>query len=391
MKLCRDLGIGLYLLGHVGVALAQENFFSSEYYVAPLELEDEGPIVPKDYAHDLFIDTGFVIRGNTTTGEEFHLWLFWYRQLGEEEFIINNDIMQASLLYGNFSDTDRKRMNDISFINVGQNLEDYHSPDTLQFSQDANHVAWTFEKISITAYKDGWVVQGSYADVDVDLKIKARGDEFYHAGKFEDLKGCANATTATNYNCSGVAGGIVHVYATGTINGNGTHLTIDQAQGVHEHLVQAYDVPKRVDAGVGRGSLWLHGWGDKFSWWTFTADIGPFGIAMVNVGNETSATGGVLNVTIETRNQWIDPKTDQLNPAGWHTTAVFEHGVLEADVQSFGRVYYYWLRNGALLFTNQFTADMTMTWTPHDGEAQTDRGGAFMEYMKNVYVQPKWP
>ncbi|KAL3474484.1 hypothetical protein BJX99DRAFT_260416 [Aspergillus californicus] len=356
--------------------------------VGPVLLANEGPLTPNDYQRPLFSDSGFVVRGNTTTGEEFHIWIFWYRQLGKEEYVVNGDVMQVALLRGNFSEEDLSHMNNVPFINKGQNLEDYRHPGTMRVSQTDNRVTWQFEGISSTAKQGEWTVKGSYGDVDVDLHIRPRGNMFYHAGDFADLSGCENETTSTNYDCIGVAGGIVHVSASGTITANGTELEIDQAQGVHERILMASNVPPRLEVGLGRGSFWLHGWGERFSWFTFTSEQGPYAVGMVNIGNETHVSGGNLNVTIEARDHWLDPETDQINPTGWHTTAQFENGVLEADVQAFGRVYYYWLRNGGLLVVNQMTAYMVMRYTPHGGQPIMDKGGAFMEYMKTFYEQP---
>lgn len=357
--------------------------------VGPVELANEGALVPNDYAHPLFSDTGFVIRGNTTSGEEFHLWLFYYVQRGAEEYVVDEDVLQVTMVRGNFTDEDRTHMNDAPFINKGQDLEDYRTPRTLNISKGSDEVTWRFENVSVTTRDGEWAVEGSYGDVDLNLHIAMRGEEFYHAGDFANLSGCASKSTESNYNCSGVAGGINHVYASGTIRANGTALTIDKAQGVHERIIQAYNVPPRLDVGTGRGSLWLHGWGDKFSWFTFTSDEGPFAVGMLNIGNDTHVTSGGLNVTIEARDHWLDPKTDQVNPSGWRTSAVLETGVLVAEVQAFGRAYYYWLRNGGFLVVNQMIADMTMTYTPYDGKPETDKGSAFMEYMKTFYKQPK--
>jgi hypothetical protein len=216
-----------------------------------------------------------------------------------------------------------------------------------------------------------------------------RGDEFYHAGRFSELKGCSYETTATNYNCSGVGGGIVHVYASGHINANGTRLTIDSAQGVHERIIQAYEIPPRLDVGLGRGSFWLHGWSASFSFFSFTADTGPYAVGLVNLGNKTSVISGTDKVAIEQTGQWLDPKTYQVNPGGWHTFIQLENGRLEADVQPFGRLYYYWLRNGGLLLVNQYIADAVITYTPENGTVVTEHATAFLEYMKTVYLQPK--
>jgi hypothetical protein len=363
-----------------------EEVFSVD--VGPVVLANEGPLIPDDYAHDLFTDTGFVIRGNTTSGEEFHIWLFWYQQRGEKEYVVDGDLLQIAVVLGNFTGRERKHMNDVPFINKGQNLEDYKPPGTIQFSHDDKQVTWKFENFSVTTEEGHWAVKGSYADVELDLHITPRGEEFYHAGPFEKLSGCTSNTTSSNYNCSGIAGGINHLYTSGTINYNGTALTIGQAQGVHERIIQAYNVPPRLDTGVGRGSFWLHGWGEQFSWFTFTSDQG-YAVGMLNIGNESHATSGPLNVTIEARDHWLDPQTDQVNPSGWYTRAILEEGIFEAEVQAFGRLHYYWLRNGGLMVVNQLTADMAMTYTPHGGEPVTDKGGAFMEVMKNLYLQPR--
>ncbi|KAI9743689.1 MAG: hypothetical protein M1818_003005 [Claussenomyces sp. TS43310] len=366
-------------------------------FVDPPSVADEGFRIGDNYSLPVFNDFGFVVRGNTTSGEDFHLWMFMYRQQDTAEFIINEDICQTSMVHGVFSSTpkpgvstsaDAQTMHDTPFVNKGQDIEDYQPIGTLRTSESATQKNWTFEGRVFTSAPPLWKAQGTHGGVQVDLDMRQRGQEFYHAGLFSDLSDCAANASSANYNCSGSAGGIIHLDVTGSIVVGNDTLTIDTAYAVHERIIQAGSVPSRLASASGDGSNWLHGWGKELSYFAFTAAQGPYAIGMLNADNRTTVTSGATNVTIAETAHWLDPKTNQLNPYQWQTTALLSAGRLDSTVTAFGRSYYLWVRNGGTVLVHQFVANCVSTLTRPDGSTLTEDGVAFLEYMRTLYVQP---
>ena len=73
---------------------------------------------------NLFNNGGFVIRANTETEEDFHLWNFIYKQKGDE-IIIDGDVGQRLLVYGKYSDEEQQYMHaEAPFVNKGRNIDD---------------------------------------------------------------------------------------------------------------------------------------------------------------------------------------------------------------------------------------------------------------------------
>jgi hypothetical protein len=289
-----------YLLKIFGIAVLFTGVHSQVYGTAggvgsgpegigPTVIDWEGPLVPQDYSKPLFNDYGFVVRGNLTNGEDFTLWLFIYRQIGEAEFITDEDLFQLTFIHGNFTEIQKESMNDTPFVNIGQDIEDYAPIGTVTAFQNSSYVEYTFEDFKFgaqdtTSREKIWLARGSRGGVTVDILMPQHGDEIYHAGAFTDLENCSPNTTSTNYNCTGDFGGIVHTSGvTGTFSYNDTTVTIDTAYAVHERLIQAGAIPSRVLTCGGNGATWIHSWGNRLDTWAFTTDYGPLSQAFVNI------------------------------------------------------------------------------------------------------------
>lgn len=368
--------------------------------VGPVVLGWEGPLVSPNYSHPLFNDFGHVIRGNFTNGEEFSLWLFMYRQIGSVEFVSNGDLFQLGFIHGNFTDAEKTVMHDTPFVNIGQDVEDNAPLGTIQYSSNSTTERYTFEGFTLTSSGAGtkpktWTANGSRGGVTVNINnMSEHGDEYFHAGAFSDLSGCNPQTTATNTDCTGYFGGIVHENkVTGTISFNDTTLTIDTAYGVHERIMQAGSVPSRIVNCMGNGFTWLHSWGPKLDEFIFTVDTGgPLFEASYNVdGMMTQAATGVVNASIAETAHWIDPKTNSVQPTAWHGFINGPTGRLDAYVQAFGRLHYYWVRTGGLIQVTQFICNGTSTFTFPNGTVMTEQHVAFVEYARTSYIQTPNP
>jgi len=217
--------------------------------------------------------------------------------------------------------------------------------------------------------------------------MQQHGLETYHAGAWENLKNCSPNTTATNYNCTGDFGGIVHFKdVKGTISFNDTVLTVDTAYGVHERLIQAGEVPSRILNCLGTGATWIHGWGEKLDNWVFNVDFGPLTQSLVNIDNTSVPNTGIVNTSMSETSHWIDPKSNQLIPQSWHVFSNNENGRLDSYVAAYGRLYYYWLRRGGLITIYQYLADAETTFTYPNGTQVSEHQFAFVEYFRTIYI-----
>jgi hypothetical protein len=61
------------------------------FHTGPVSLEYSKSHAEGRLGHEIFNDYGFVVRARTTTGEDFHLWMFIY-QLKGPEVIIDGDV-----------------------------------------------------------------------------------------------------------------------------------------------------------------------------------------------------------------------------------------------------------------------------------------------------------
>ncbi|KAF2813039.1 uncharacterized protein BDZ99DRAFT_556199 [Mytilinidion resinicola] len=352
------------------------NFVS---YVAPTSLENARAIIPNDYEPDLFNDMGFVLRAKADSGEDIHLWMFMYRQRGEE-VIINNEVCQTLLVCPTYTPAEKESMHDTPFINKGQNIDDYHPLNTLTFTDTPTTATWTLAGRVFSSRANHWTVSGSHAGVSVQLEWTQRGDALYNGGPFADL-----------HSDAGHSAFIVHAHVTGTVTAGGRTLVVSagNGHGIHERICMAGHVPARLQYMLERGMNWLNGYGAAMSWYIKTASRGRSATMMLNVYGETLAVVGGEWAGVEEVGFWLDPKTNQVNPRKWRVWAVVEgKGRLEAVVTAYGRAYYTWVRQGGVVLVNQFVADAVCTWTREDGTRVVEEQMAMNEYMRTLYVQP---
>ena len=347
-------------------------------YVGPVILDGSRSHAAGRDSGDLFNDYGFVIRGRTTTGEDFHLWLFTYILRGAE-VIIDGDVTQTLLVYGKFSPEEKKSMHDTPFVNKGQNLDDYLPPGTCIIKEEKDQVTWSNGGRIYIGKPPYWHLQGSHAGVKTNLIMEADSDGLYHHGRFEDLD-----------SNSGRAGYLVHAKVTGTIEVNGQTLTLEKAYGVHERILMGGNVPERIQFMMGRGLNWVHGWSDGFSWYVMAGDIGPNGKGYLKIDSELFVVQGVTNVWVEEISHWHDPKTRQLQPHKWHIWMITPKGRLDAILTGYARAYYTWTRRTGTLLVHQSMCDSTSTFTRTDGTVIKSEQLGMMEQMRTLYYQPEY-
>jgi len=111
------------------------------FHIGPVLLDYSRSHAAGRLENETFNDYGFVVRARTTTGEDFHLWLFTY-QLKGAEVIIDGDVTQTLLLYDKFSPEQKKTIRDNEYVNKGQNLEDYLPSGSIKISEEKDIVSW---------------------------------------------------------------------------------------------------------------------------------------------------------------------------------------------------------------------------------------------------------
>ena len=315
----------------------------------------------------LFNDCGFVVRAKAESGEDIHLWMFTYRQRGSET-IVDGDITQTLMVYGKFSDDEKKSMRDTPYTNKGQNIDDYLTPGSIQIQEGAKQVTWTNAGREMIFQPPYHQVRGTHAGVKVELDFKQSADGFYHCGPFEALKAD-----------SGIAGYIVHGRVNGIIEVKGQILKIINGHGVHERLIIGGTIPPLIDYNLGGGSQWTHGWGEEFSWFTLTGAQRPSTTAMVMIDGEPSVVHGIGKAIVTEIGEWLDPKTKQMNPYKWRVQAHTDKGDLDAEVSAYGRAFYTWSRLNGSLLVHQYLADCVAKFTKTNGTVLHSKQVASLE------------
>jgi len=347
-------------------------------HVGPVTLEYSKAHTAGRVDHEVFNDYGFVVRAKAESGEDIHLWLFTY-QLKGPEAIIDGDVTQTLLVFGNFSDKEKETISDNSYINKGQNLDDYLPPGTINIKEEKDQVTWSHAGRTYIGKPPIYELSGVHAGVKVDLQFKETGAALFHHGRFEDLPPK-----------EGDAGYLVHTKVTGTIEVQGKTLKIATGYGVHERIFTFGVVPPRIDYMKGRGLNWAHGWSEEFSWYIMSGDIGPFGKGFVNIDGELLVVQGVDKAWINEVDHWLDPKTRQLAPYKWNIWLATSKGRLDIAVTGYGRAFYTWTRAGGTLVVNQYVCDAVSTFTRTDGTVIKAKQMASLEYMRTLYRQPDY-
>jgi hypothetical protein len=324
--------------------------------------------------HDeVFNDFGFVVRAKAKTGEDISMWVFAYRQQSHE-VIVAADLCQTLLLQANYSDDEKQTMHDTEFINKGQNLEDYLDPGSLKILESEDSVTWAIAGRELSASPPHWAIRGEHAGVRCDIRLSQRSPGFFHTGRFEEL------------GTDGIAGYQVHGSAVGEIEVDGKLLEIE-GYFVHERILMTGKLHSRIANKAGRGSNWMHSWGEEFSWYLLNSDIGSHAVGMVTFGDRQLVVSGSENASIEELDHWLDPKTRQMNPRKWRVRMHTEDGDLDATVTAYGRGYYTWLRRGGTILVHQYVADAEATFTFNDGTVLTSKQLSFNEFMRTFYIQ----
>jgi len=340
----------------------------------PIPLDIEKGCRHLDKGPGFFNDYGFVVRAKTETGEDFHLWLFSYVVRGPE-VIVEGDITQTLLVWGKFTDEEKKTIRDRPYVNKGQNLEDYEKPGTLTITESDGAVTWENAGRTYTGKPPIYDLGGVHAGVKVNLRFKENSKALFHHGRFEDAKPK-----------SGDAGYLVHCDVTGSIEVNGEVLKIAKGYGVHERILTYGIVPERIDYMQGLGLSWAHGWSEEFSWYIMSGN-GPMGKAYVNIDGDLVLAEGPKNAWVQDVDRWLDPKSRQVTPYKWRIDIITPKGRLDIEMTGFARAYYTWTRVKGTLVVNQFVADAVSVFTRTDGTVIKANQMASMEYMRTLYRQ----
>ncbi|OCK82446.1 hypothetical protein K432DRAFT_380396 [Lepidopterella palustris CBS 459.81] len=339
-----------------------------------VSLEHEGAHQSdKDYK-EFFNDMGFVIRGRTEDGHDFHLWSFMYQQRGPE-IIVDGDVSQTLCIVTKFSDEEKLSMHDTPYINKGQNIEDYAKPGEIKITESEKETVWSTSDRKYICSPPHWRVEGDHAGVKTDIDYTESSEGFFHLGTFDTLKPEG-----------GFAGYIMHGKAEGTITVKGKALKF-KGFGVHERIIQSGIVADRTHYMGGRGLNWMHGFSDDFSWYCFKGDVGDKNFTgVINIGGKSFPVKG-SDGGIEETFYWLDPKSKLMIPYRWKVWMETDKGRLESEVWGYARGYYTWIRKHGTMVVNQYTADSTSKFIHKDGRIITSPQMCMIEHMRTMYRQ----
>jgi len=211
-----------------------------------LKLDNDRAIVPDDYKKELFNDFGFVVRGQFETGEHFHLWTFFYRQIGEE-ILIDNDSCQTTFIMVNYDENEKLTMHDSPYTNKGHNIEDYFKLGELKFKDTEDSVEWAAGGRTMTSKAPTWHIGGEHAGVAADVTLTQRSKPMFNGQPMQTIGD------------EGHGAFIIHLHATGTITHKGKIYKIRKAGAIHERICMAGHVPARMQYMSGRGMNWQKG------------------------------------------------------------------------------------------------------------------------------------
>jgi len=91
------------------------------------------------------VDVHLQVRLHKIQKETFFSYLTYHattRQKGTE-VIIDGDVTQTLLVYGKFTDEEKKDMHDTPYVNKGQNIEDYLPSGSIKIEEEKTQVTWT--------------------------------------------------------------------------------------------------------------------------------------------------------------------------------------------------------------------------------------------------------
>jgi hypothetical protein len=318
---------------------------------------------------------GFVIRGKTDEGHDFHLWTFQYVQRGPE-VVIDGDITQSLFMISKFSDEEKMSMHDIAYLNKGQNLEDYGKPGRIVIKENGDKTEWATPDRQYNCDPPNWLITGGHAGVKTNIKFTSKAPGFFHLGSFSSLPAKG-----------GLAGYVQHGKTKGTIEVAGK-IHRFTGYGVHERIIQSGTVPDRTHYMGGRGKNWIQSFSKSFSWFAFKGDVGSAAFTgILYIGDEGFACengqGGIEEIQY-----WLDPKSKIMIPSRWKVWFDTPKGRIEAEVYGYGRGYYTWTRNRGTMVVNQYLADASAKLILKDGTIIEETQSSIIEHMRTLYRQP---
>jgi hypothetical protein len=350
---------------------------SSLYHsdVEPIRLDYERNWADEFESPEFYSDYGFVVRATAETGEDVHLWTFMYRQACDD-VVVQGDVCQTVLVVTDFTEEQKRDMHATAFVDLGQNIEDYHKIGTLTVDQAGDRIDWRMAGREFSAMPPVWYIRGEHAGVSCDIRIDDPGPGLFHLGRFED------------WPADGTAGYQLHARAEGVIEVGGRILHI-HGFAVHENLGMrgtTTTIPNRLEFMGGQGLNWAHSFGDEFSWYIMNGYAGPAAVGMVRIGGEVITAAGMGDVWLEKVEEWLDPDSKQLVPRAWRAYLRAPQGQLEATLTAYGRGYYTWNRRGGVIVVHQLVGQASSRFTFADGRVlHSDPQLAFVEHMRTFH------
>ena len=94
-----------------------EQWYHSES--GSVDLSDQRLHVEGHLGKEIYTDYGHAVRARTDSGEDIFLWSAAYMHR-KGQFVVDADLVQTFLIWGDYSSEEKKRMHAGNFVNRGQ-------------------------------------------------------------------------------------------------------------------------------------------------------------------------------------------------------------------------------------------------------------------------------
>lgn len=222
----------------------------------------------------------------------------------------------------------RGQMNNNNFTGNRTWATDWTSQITVTETEEA--VTWELGNRKHICYPPYWEIKGEHMGVDCDIRLTGIGDAVYHKGKYSELAE------------RGLAGYEHPLRAEGTITADGKTYTLKNAYGCQEKFIQTnWDLAATI---VERPYYWV--WWMNESIRIFIYHFPSLGRSVTHMyidGEEVMMDQPI--VTLNEKEQWIDPKTLMQVPVKWDFEIKSETASVEMDITADSRAFYSYLTN----------------------------------------------
>ncbi len=299
-------------------------------------------VLPEDYtghlpfaeADDLNLweNHGWAIRSTEGDGDAL-LWASPYllRSRRDGPFIKEKFCaLQSMVAHVNYTAEQKRRMHDNDFLAIGwDGMRDLRDVGELEIDVRTDRAVWSIDDMRFTAAPPTWAIHGTHRDVRYDVVLEA----------------CEPAIWLTDRHTTALENGdrwfLVNARSRGQLNLAGGEIPVS-GMGWHERHVHLNDYYDPADLLEGPGIVFHNG---------YAADLqvhlmarprrGVYRARILHDGASYDFSGSQM-ISVETVQEWIDPRTRMSVPCTWLLRIGDGSADLELHVQAFARTFYLW-------------------------------------------------